>query len=153
MSAKLSKSQALSVQDGALPLTTAQYENIKRRAIELARENATLPFEDQRTIYELLILAGYPADEVRAADLTLYEDGVPRTLTARGFDASSAKLVVQEILHDPAARSDTRLKAAEMTLKATGALVPDPAALVQVNIQQNKIVFQDFSLTSDGEKK
>ena len=105
-----------------VPLTEKQREEIIDNLRELLRQNRMVPPDSRKTKVELLIEAGYPAERVGRFVNTLHEDGKITVVPNRGFDAPSAKLVLQELMHDEYERSDIRIRAAELALKTTGAL-------------------------------
>lgn len=84
------------------------------------RDNALLPVEKRLSRYELFVSAGYPESHARALTDMLVENDKFKHVANKGFDADSAKLVIQEIAHDPLVRPEQRLRAAEDMLKVLG---------------------------------
>lgn len=97
-------------------------ETRRERLKSLILQNQELEPGERKSKYELLVLAGFPDDVAKALSGVLIENGVQKIIPMRGVDTDGAKLVLQEIMHDPSAKDDVRLKAAEDTLKLTGAL-------------------------------
>lgn len=90
------------------------------RLKKLAEKNSLLPEEKQKNRYELLLEAGYSKEKARSIENILVENDSETQLKNRGFDANSAKLVIQEIAHDKSLNPDIRLKAAKEMLEVLG---------------------------------
>ena len=97
-----------------------QREQKMARLKELMDENLKRPPEERITKYDLLIQAGYSQEVAASLTGQLIQNGKIRVIPQKGFDSDSAKLVLQELMHDPTVKEETRLKAAEDTLKIHG---------------------------------
>lgn len=95
-------------------------ELIRQRLKSLLEEESKLPPEQRTPKYDLMIAAGFPIEVAQAVCGMLIQNGKVKVISRKGFDEDSAKLVIQEIMHDPAAKEETRLKAAEDVLKIEG---------------------------------
>ncbi len=94
---------------------------VKEKLIELINKNHVLPPALQKSRFTMLVEAGYPYDKAISLCNILFEnDHATREIRHRGFDANSAKLTMQEIMHDERTSPETRLKAATETLKVLG---------------------------------
>lgn len=108
--------------EGIVPVADTPYDaiplDVKNRLIEAIEKNRTLPPALQKSKFALLIDAGFPYDKAIQLSNLLFENGkVKHEIRHRGFDADSAKLTMQEIMHDERNTAEVRLKAATETLK------------------------------------
>lgn len=87
---------------------------------EIIARNNELPPEKRVTKYDILIEAGYSHEVASALSGQLIQNGKVKVIPQKGFDADSAKLVLQELMHDSLVKDEIRLKAAEDTLKIHG---------------------------------
>ncbi|MCK9370260.1 hypothetical protein M0R04_10170 [Candidatus Dojkabacteria bacterium] len=95
---------------------------VKKKLIELIDKNRMLPPALQRSRFSLLIDAGFPYEKaIKLSNILFDNDGSAIQIKHRGFDSNSAKLTIQEIMHDERASAETRLKAATESLKINGA--------------------------------
>lgn len=117
----------------------------------LVQRNRTLPAGQQLTRYELAIEAGFDEDRARALDNRLIQNQKETKVETRGFDADSAKLVIQEIAHDSETKAETRLKAAELMLEVLG-VKKKPSDSSQVALTLANIL-QDIFDKSEGRPK
>jgi len=104
----------------------------QKRVARLIIENETL--DKPLTGGQMLEKVSYSKGIQIQPSRVLESEGVREALNDYGFSEDNAKRVVSNILLNEEERSDTRLKAADMTFKVHGTYAPEKSQSVNVNV-------------------
>lgn len=102
-------------------------------------ENAVA--EKPITAKELLVNVGYAINtaEVKPKEI-IEQKGVQEELVAMGFTEDNAKLVVSEIMLNPSAEDNNRLKAADMVFKVKGGYAAEKSINLNVELIDEELI-------------
>jgi len=84
---------------------------------------------------QVLKSVGYGTGLQTQPKRVLESEGVQEELQILGFTEENAMTVVSEIMLNPKAQDNNRLKAAEQVFKVTGSYAPEKKAVVNLNVE------------------
>lgn len=95
---------------------------------------------------QLLESSGYPKSLQEGNPGKIIEQkGVQEELIKMGFTEDNAKKVVTEIMNNPKAKDEARLKAADMTFKVHGTYAPEKNINLNLDVSINNQELEDLA--------
>jgi len=114
-------------------MSTPKQQKLAREIVENLQRDKPLQMG------EMLESVGYAKSvaEAKPSDI-IGRQGVQDALVVLGFTEDKAKSVVAEIMNNPQADPNSRLKAADMTFKVHGSYAPDKSISLNVRTEIGK---------------
>ena len=102
----------------------------------------------------MLVSVGYTENVARHKPEEIIQgEGVQEELRLMGFTEENAMNVVSEIMLNPDAQDNNRLKASEMVFKVKGTFAPEKKAVMNMNVEVNNKDAQDIADKYEEELK
>lgn len=107
----------------------------QKKLAKLVVENSTL--DKPLNGGELLEKVSYSKGLQKQPSRVIEAKGVQQELDKLGFTEDNAMIVVSDIMLNPEAQDNNRLKASEMIFKVKGTFAPEKKAIVNLNVDIN----------------
>lgn len=114
----------------------------QKRVAKLIIENSTL--DKPLTGGEIVESSGYGVSMKKNPQVVLNSEGVEETLELYGFTEDNAKKVVSEIMLNPEADNNARLKATDQVFKVEGSYAAEKSMALNVNIEARNLGNEDL---------
>lgn len=112
-------------------MATTKQKNVAKAIVE----NSTL--DNPIGAGQVLKSVGYGTGLQHQPKRVIESEGVQEELEILGFTEQNAMNVVSEVMLNPDARDNDRLKASEMVFKVKGTYAPEKKAIVNLNIDSS----------------
>lgn len=106
----------------------------QRKVAKLLIQNSTL--DKPLNGGEIVEKSGYGESMKLYPARIIDTPGVDKALEEYGFTADGAKAVVQEIMYNPKADANARLKATDQVFKVEGSYAPEKSVALKLNVER-----------------